>query len=274
MAFQRNSFSLLSIILFFFSLSLPGSVFCKDKDNGPEVGDEHPFTYEVGTKRGPENWGKIKPEWQLCNAGKSQSPIDLQEDNVKVFTGLRKLQRNYKTAPAVLRNRGHDISVGWKGDAGSVAINGTDYDLLQCHWHTPSEHTLNGKRYHMELHMVHNSSNGQIAVISILYKLGRPDPFLQQFLEHVKSVVTELDLGIVHPIKIKLGSRRYYRYTGSLTAPPCTEGVLWTIIKKVRTVSREQIRALRGAVYDGFEENTRPIQALNGRQVYLYRPEA
>ncbi|KAF8398326.1 hypothetical protein HHK36_017253 [Tetracentron sinense] len=203
-----------------------------------------------------------------------QSPIDLLNSKVQVLPSLGELKMDYKPAPATLKNRGHDITVKWKGDAGKISINGTDYRLLQCHWHTPSEHTFNGSRYNLELHIVHLRSDGEIgAVIGITYTYGRPDPFLAMLIPSLSSLGTEeKDLGIINPGNIEFGSREYYRYIGSLTVPPCSEGVIWTIVKKVGTASREQVRALREAVNDGFEANARPIQKLNGRTVYLYTP--
>ncbi|KAH9679521.1 alpha carbonic anhydrase 4 [Citrus sinensis] len=152
-------------------------------------------------------------------------------------------------------------------------INGTIYKLLQCHWHTPSEHTINGSSYEMELHLVHLSSDGKLAVTGIVYEYGRPDPFLSKLLHHIKSLgKEEKEVGIVNPGDIKFGSRKYYRYIGSLTVPPCTEGVIWTIGKKVRTVSREQVRALKEEVHDGYEKNARPTNELNGRPIWFYSP--
>ncbi|VVA30269.1 PREDICTED: alpha carbonic anhydrase [Prunus dulcis] len=238
-----------------------------------EVGDETKFTYIEGTGKGPKKWGQIDPHWKVCDNGKLQSPIDLLDQRVQVFPNLGKLKRDYKPAPATVKNRGHDVTVRWKGDAGKININGTDFGLLQCHWHSPSEHTFNGSRYALELHVIHLSSTHKIAVIGIVYKYGRPDPFLSKLLHHIKSVGTkEVDIGMINSGDIKFGSRKYYRYIGSLTVPPCTEGVIWTIVKKVRTVSREQVRALREAVHDGFEANARPTQQLDGRPVLLYTP--
>uniref|UniRef100_A0A0R0ELX6 Carbonic anhydrase n=1 Tax=Glycine max TaxID=3847 RepID=A0A0R0ELX6_SOYBN len=161
----------------------------------------------------------------------------------------------------------------WKGDAGHLNINETYYNLIQCHWHTPSEHTLNGTKFDLELHAVHKSSKGEFAVIGILYKIGSPDPFFSKLLNDIKSSVDkDIDVGVINPREIKFKSRPYYRYVGSLTTPPCTEGVVWTIVKKVRTVSSEQLSALKGAVHHGYEENARPTQELGGRQVWLYGP--
>ncbi|KAK4412917.1 Alpha carbonic anhydrase 4 [Sesamum alatum] len=260
------------------SLFIVWLLFCSlfialNADDHDEVEDESPFTYGRNSDKGPGNWGNLDVKWKACGVGKLQSPIDLNADRVSILPALGNLQRTYKPAPAIIKNRGHDITVAWEGDAGGVVINGTEFKLLQCHWHTPSEHTVNGISFKMEIHMVHKNSQGQISVVGILYKLGRPDRFLAKLLEHVKTVGHEgKHVGFIDPWDIRFGSRMYFRYVGSLTVPPCTEGVLWTILKKVRTVSREQIRALRDAVHDGFEENARPTQRSDSIPVYMYRP--
>ncbi|KAM6568249.1 hypothetical protein CsatB_016234 [Cannabis sativa] len=237
--------------------------------------NESTFSYNEGSSKGPKKWGEIDPHWKICNNGKLQSPIDLLHQKVQDFPNLGEFKTDYKPAPATLINRGHDITVKWKGNAGKININGTNYELSQCHWHHPSEHTFNGSRFDLELHIVHLSSSGDRVVVAITYKYGQPDPFLTKLFEHIKSVDTDLeekDLGIINPEIIKFGSKEYYRYIGSLTIPPCTEGVIWTIFRKVRTVSREQVCALRNAVHDGFEVNARPTQQLNGRPVWMYTP--
>ncbi|GAA0160338.1 dehydratase [Lithospermum erythrorhizon] len=143
------------------------------------------------------------------------------------------------------------LLVHWEGDAGGIRINGTDYKLAQIHWHSPSEHTVNGTRYDLEGHLVHKSADGGIAVIGILYKIGRADRFLSQVLKSVKSVTEEgTDLGNITPKDIRFSRNAYYRYIGSLTTPPCTEGVIWTVVKEVRTASLEQVKALKEAVHD------------------------
>ncbi|XXG50535.1 hypothetical protein AAC387_Pa02g4527 [Persea americana] len=235
--------------------------------------DEHPFDYSRGSGRGPERWGRINPEWKICNAGLMQSPVDLLDKRVEIMPELGRLRRNYKPALATLTNRGHDIMLKWKQEAGTITVDGVKFHLTQCHWHSPSEHSFNGSRYQLELHMVHESRRGDIAVVGSIYKYGKPDPFLSKLIPHIRDLEEdEKDVGIVNPRETKIGARRYFRYMGSLTVPPCTEGVIWTIANKVLTVSREQVSALREAVHDGFEANARPVQSHNDRTVMFYNP--
>ncbi|KAK4412916.1 Alpha carbonic anhydrase 4 [Sesamum alatum] len=128
--------------------------------------------------------------------------------------------------------------------------------------------------FNMELHIVHVNSRGDIAVVGILYELGPADPFLAQFLPFLASATEEgFPLGNVDPSSIKIPYREYYRYNGSLTTPPCSENVTWTIFKRVKTVSIEQVRALRDSIDDGDTGNARPIQPLNGRTIYVFEPK-
>ncbi|XP_019167782.1 PREDICTED: alpha carbonic anhydrase 7-like [Ipomoea nil] len=245
-----------------------------------EVEDEREFDYAEGSEKGPRRWGELKKEWAACSNGDMQSPIDMSHERVKIITTHHhEMRKHYKPANATVRNRGHDIAIEWHGDAGSVIINGTDYFLKSAHWHSPSEHTINGRRYALELHMVHQNTDqnltNQIAVIGVLYKIGKPDAFLSKLMRNISSMIdrdVEKELGMFDPSDIKMRSKRHYRYMGSLTVPPCTEGVIWTINKKVRTASRKQIKLLREAVHDYAERNARPLQALNRREIYLLSP--
>ncbi|XP_062015350.1 alpha carbonic anhydrase 7-like [Rosa rugosa] len=243
-----------------------------------EVEDEREFDYVEGSEKGPNHWGQMKKEWAACNNGGMQSPIDLSNKRVKIIPKLGKLKKSYRPSNATVKNRGHDISLQWEGDAGSVRINGTDYLLKQCHWHSPSEHSINGRRYDMELHMVHLSPDpnvtNKIAVVGVLYKFGRhPDSFLSKLRRHVRSMTDrkeQRNIGKIDPREIKMGGNNYYRYMGSLTVPPCTEGVIWTIHKQIRSVSREQVKLFRSAVHDYAERNARPVQPLNLREIEMY----
>ncbi|KAI9077860.1 hypothetical protein K1719_040206 [Acacia pycnantha] len=133
------------------------------------------------------------------------------------------------------------------------------------------------KRLDLELHMVHETDAGEIAVIGILYKIGTPDAFLSSLRDELKAISDEdkkeVNAGIVDPGMIKPTGLRYYRYMGSLTTPPCTENVAWTILAEVRTVSKEQVKLLRDAVDDDSEVNARPLLPINNRLVQLYQPK-
>ncbi|XP_073138239.1 alpha carbonic anhydrase 7-like [Henckelia pumila] len=241
-----------------------------------EVDDQKEFSYDENTERGPSHWGSLHPEWEICSSGKKQSPIDIVNE-VEVVPDLGRLHRYHKPSYATLVNRGHDITVKWNR-AGYIQINGTIFELKQVHWHSPSEHTLHGRRFEMEAHLVHQSKDNRIAVVGILYKIGRPaDTFLSMIEYELRSMIhtgdIERSIGVMDPNVIEFGSRDYYyRYMGSLTTPPCTEDVIWTIVGKVSTVTREQVNLMRKAVHDEAETNARPIQQLNERTVQLYRP--
>ncbi|TKY62104.1 Alpha carbonic anhydrase 4 [Spatholobus suberectus] len=182
-----------------------------------------------------------------------QSPVDLSTNRVEmILLNLGGLKYwTYKPQHAIVLNRGHDVAVNWEGDAGSIDISGTPFFLQQAHWHWPSEHTINGRRYDLELHLVHVSpqpdGTNKTAVVGILYKYGSPDPFLSK--DEEKSV------GVIDPSEIMMGSKMYYRYMGSLTAPPCTEGIIWTVDEKYA------------------KRNARPLQPLNQREIQLYVPK-
>ncbi|PIN02450.1 Carbonic anhydrase [Handroanthus impetiginosus] len=225
------------------------------------------FSYDEDSNIGPAHWGEIRPEWRNCSTGRLQSPIDLLNHRVEIVSYLGRLKRAYKPSHANLTNLGH-----------AMMINGTLFQLMQCHWHSPSEHTINGRRFNIEIHLVHQSINdNRTAVIGIMYKIGHPDSFLSMMkpdLEAVahKRINERIPVGIIDPNLIKFGSRKYYRYIGSLTTPPCSPNVIWTIVRKVRTVTREQVELIRDALDDKSKANARPLQPIRDRVVELYRP--
>ncbi|KAJ0612234.1 putative carbonic anhydrase [Helianthus annuus] len=260
----------------FFALFI---IFCVPLALSQEVEDEQEFSYDVNSPNGPNHWGELNPKWSTCNNGDMQSPIDLTRKRVQTTSKLGRLDRDYKPANATLINQRHhhDMMLTWVGEAGHIHINGTEYQLDQAHWHTPTEHTINGRRFNLELHLVHKSIDAKVAVVGILYKIGRPDSFLatmEPYLKEVSSIRdVEKSVGIIDPRQIKFGSRNYYRYIGSLTTPPCTQSVIWTIVQKVRTVSPEQLRIFREAIYDELKANARPVHDLNNRWLKLYQPD-
>lgn len=245
-------------------------IFCVPLALSQEVDDEHEFSYDVNSPNGPNNWGG------MCNQGDMQSPIDIMDNRVETTSTLGTLERDYKPSNATVTNRGYDMMLRWIGGGGHIHINGTEYQLNQVHWHTPSEHTINGQRFNLELHIVHQSADEKIAVVGILYEIGSPDSFLSMIEPYLRAVAptkgVETSVGIIDPRQIEFGSIEYYRYIGSLTTPQCDENVTWTIVNRIRTASLEQVRLIREAIHDEAGANARPIQALNDRLVQLYRP--
>ncbi|KEH16352.1 putative monodehydroascorbate reductase (NADH), Carbonic anhydrase [Medicago truncatula] len=239
-----------------------------------EVEDETEFNYDEASPLGPPNWGHIKPnEWFLCKNGTMQSPIDLRDEVVQI-SNLGPLQTNYNPSNATLKNRGHDVKVELMSNSSYLQIDGTQYELLQFHWHTPSEHTINGVRFDLELHLVHQTPLNETAVIGVLYTIGMPDPFLSLLEDDLEAISNntageERAVGVIDPNQINFNTTKYYRYMGSLTTPPCSENVTWTVIKEVKSVSQEQIELLQAAVHDDYDYNARPLQPLNNRLVQL-----
>ncbi|KAL4326741.1 hypothetical protein HN51_033902 [Arachis hypogaea] len=241
-----------------------------------EVEDENEFNYDENSDRGPSHWGDIKPEWRTCKTGKMQSPIDLNYREVQVAK-LGPLNLNYNPSNYdTLKNKGHEIQLDIHEPTSSLQINGTSYTLVNLHWHIPSEHTINRQRFDLELHLVHQTPiTNRIAVIGILYKIGTgSDPVLLSLKEPLEalngsSAGKNVSVGVFDPRVVGIGNdtKLYYRYMGSLTTPPCTEGVTWTVLKQIRSVKEEQIVSLQNAVNDGPGGNARPIQPTNDRIV-------
>ncbi|XP_021282712.1 alpha carbonic anhydrase 7-like [Herrania umbratica] len=266
MKYCSNSYCKPAFSFFLLSSLILALSACAQSEEG------HGFNYDEASGRGPSRWGSLKPAWRNCSVGQMQSPIDIGIAQLRPQLG--DLRRNYTSASAVLQNRVEDVAVVWEGNAGSITINGTVYFVVNCHWHSPSEHTFNGTRLALELHLVHQSAQNQTAVVAILYRLGLPDPFINRLLPFIITLenVNSVPLGRINPESIGLPGRRYYRYNGSLTTPPCSEGVVWTVFQQIKTVSRSQVEALRDVLPPENRNNSRPTQPLNNRTVLLYDP--
>ncbi|KAI0527342.1 hypothetical protein KFK09_002942 [Dendrobium nobile] len=237
--------------------------------------EQEEFSYKRGAWNGPEHWGDINKDWETCKTGRMQSPVAVDDKNIIVAQQPEDLQWSYYPKNAVMMNHGHAIVIEWKDEAGAVWINKTEYSLKQVHWHMPSENTINGHRFDLEVHMLHQRTTDQkMAMISNLYKIGNPDPFFTKVEKYIGAISRKMDakveIGIIDPKEISRVIDKYYRLKGSITIPPCTEGVTWTINRNVRTISVEQLKSLKEAAVVGYERNARPLQPLNGREVELF----
>ena len=247
------------------------------------VAQQHHFGYSGEAK--PENWSKISPEFRACAEGKNQSPIDVK-DSVK--PKLPALEFKYSTLGLNIVNNGHAVQVNYaKGsqllpdghhhapysaivhyEPGSMLNHGdATFELKQFHFHSPSEHTVNGKAVPLEMHLVHADQNGNLAVVGVLMREGAKDnAALAKLWAQMPGKAgdkNKLDAKInVSTLLPK--SKEYYRYNGSLTTPPCSEGVRWYVLKEPVTVSKAQIEQFSKTV--GFANN-RPVQPVNARAI-------
>lgn len=196
---------------------------------------------------GPENWEDLAPAYAACG-GDNQSPIDLAAASNATGSPL---QMDYMDAPAILAG-GYE---GLKAEAeGTLMIEDSTYALLQFHLHTPSEHTVDGEQYPAELHYVHQNEAGELAVVGVLFEEGSANAAVDSLLS--ASAGDQVSMTGLFP-----EGQEYYKYTGSLTTPPCTEGVRWHVLEEPISVSSEQLQQLEERV----GMNARPVQPLNDR---------
>ncbi|XP_024531046.1 bifunctional monodehydroascorbate reductase and carbonic anhydrase nectarin-3 [Selaginella moellendorffii] len=227
------------------------------------------YDYSNGT-RGQANWGNLRQEWRACSSGRMQSPVDIQSKELQPVCSLKLLQTRYKPTNATLTNLDHDIALEF-GDAssGSLIIDGTLYSVSEYHIHAPSEHTVNGKHLAVEGHLVHRSEDNRLAVVAVMYTIGsEDDPFIDQVEHFLPELSGEQDVQVVDPSLLNVGGKRFFRYVGSLTSPPCTEQVTWSVLRRPRTISKTQYRLLVNALNG---DNNRSIQGLFGRRISYYK---
>ena len=210
---------------------------------------------------GPESWGKLQAEFSKCSVGTRQSPIDIR-DGVKVQ--LDPVQFDYKPSAFRVIDNGHTVQVNL-APGNSIEVLGRRYELMQFHFHRPSEERINGRQFDMVAHLVHKDVDGRLAVVAVLLDRGSAQPVVQSVwnnlpLEKGEEVPakTALDLNALLPAE-----RSYYTYMGSLTTPPCSEGVLWMVMKNPVPVSADQI----GIFARLYPMNARPIQQASGRLI-------
>ena len=235
----------------------------------PAAGDPA-WHYEGG--EGPDHWGQLSPKFAACREGTSQSPIDIASP----VAGTKSLALSTNLQPGVLRiahhahvadgiNNGHTIQINYEG-ADTLIIGNDTYGLVQYHFHNPSEHTVKGKHAPMEMHLVHQAPSGKLAVIGVFIEEGAHnaafDPIWNNLPKqkgeetHYPSVNVDVD-------QLLPTNRASYRYDGSLTTPPCSEGVRWIVMTMPIQLSADQIKMFTALIHD----NNRPTQPLNGRAV-------
>lgn len=232
-------------------------------EESPATEESHPaeavhWTYEGG--EGPEHWDEIDPAYAVCGSGKSQSPVDV---NDPVDSDLANISFHYQPSEVNILNNGHTVQVNY--DSGSyIELDGARYDAAQFHYHAPSEHSVNGKLFAAELHIVHKNTDGFLAVVGILFDEGAENVAYQPFIANLPAEQSDVhDAGVTIDAAALLPAvQTTYRYSGSLTTPPCSEGVQWLVMTTPVKLSSQQLAALKSIFEEG---NNRPVQPLNNR---------
>ena len=264
MTYQRLTPLLLSLLVF--ALVTSGCQSERDQETSSAdtptetvAQEKTTMTWSYVGDTGPANWASLDEAYAAC-ADSQQSPVDLAADDEAQGVNI---ELDYESAQGTLFDTGHGVQVNVEG--GTMMIDGKAFALKQFHFHTPSEHTLDGQQYPAEAHLVHAADDGELAVLGLFYEEGDASEFLAPVWEDLGS---KSDIQTAAPMTINFANmlpsnRVAYTYSGSLTTPPCSEGVRWHVMQEPLTLSAQQLTALT-AIYDG---NNRPVQSLNDREL-------
>jgi carbonic anhydrase len=253
----RNILSINFLLLFIFLMVIaifPTQILANE--NKPD--------WSYGGAANPTQWGKISPDFELCELGRDQSPININNAVLEIPVNL---DFTYKPTSVSVVNNGHTIQVN--NEPGStIKINGEEYELIQFHFHTPSEHTFDGKASAMELHLVHSNPKKQLAVVGVMMEKGAANPLIDKIWQHIPEVGKNNAVKNfpINPANLLPKNKAYFSYSGSLTTPPCNEDVKWNVLTESIQVSEEQIAAFQSL----YQVNARPVQPINGRMIKFH----
>lgn len=236
----------------FFTLLLTIRIYAQDSTA--------PWTYAGAS--GPEHWRELNPAYSTCATGTEQSPINIRDPKVQT---LPVIHFDYKDTPLDIIDNGHSVQVNY-APGSAITLDGRRFELKQLHFHHPGENQIDGKSYVMEAHLVHSDSEGRLVVLAVLLKQGAANPVVRDIWSHIpkskqqEQVSHDLSMNAAALLPAKTS---YLTYSGSLTTPPCTEGVTWLVLTTPVTISKRQIEEF-GRLYP---HNVRPVQPLGKRVV-------
>lgn len=231
----------------------------KSQDKHAKAAGHGHWSYQGET--GPQHWHELNPEFKQCGIGERQSPIDIREG---IPVELDPIQFDYKLSAFRVIDNGHTVQVNVES-GNRIVVNGRRYELVQFHFHRPSEERLNGRQFEMVAHLVHKDLEGKLAVVAVLIEEGKGHPIVQQVWNNLplEKRVEQAGLQGLDLLQLLPEDRRYVTYMGSLTTPPCTEGVLWMVLKKPVSVSAQQISIFSRL----YPMNARPVQPQRDRLI-------
>ena len=220
----------------------------------------HHWDYEGD--EGPTHWGELDPAYEICAKGRDQSPINLTGF---IEAELEPITFNYTGLVTELVNNGHTIQANYTAGS-TMSVAGKTFELKQFHFHAPSENAIDGKQFPLEAHFVHQAEDGSLAVIGVLFEIGEANEGIEKLWAQMPA---EVGAKAAMAARVRAGDllpeeRDYYRYNGSLTTPPCSEGVFWLMMKKTMTVSAEQVEKFAHTMH---HPNNRPLQPIGARPV-------
>ena len=210
---------------------------------------------------GPSHWGELSHDYEACKSGKKQSPINISGAQ---SAKLAKIEFHYQAGALDVVNNGHTIQVNVPAGSYIVAA-GKKYKLLQFHFHSPSEHQIDGKHANMVAHLVHQADDGQLGVVGVLMNKGKSNNELARIWAHMPEHKGDhtREAVKINAAHLLPKNTAYYNYSGSLTTPPCSEGVNWMVLQNAVSVSVEQVATFTKI----FSKSIRPVQPLHGRAI-------
>ena len=230
----------------------------------PAAGSEHGtaphWSYEGA--EGPEHWGSLGPAFVTCATGKEQSPLNIDRTET---ADLPPIRFDYRPSPLAIVDNGHTVQVNY-APGSSIDVGGRRFELKQFHFHHPSENTIHGQSSPLEIHLVHADKGGKLAVVGVWVNVGKSSEALQVLWDHLPGEKNQESRpgGVsVNAADLLPRDRRYFTFPGSLTTPPCTEGVTWLLLKTPVESSPSQIETFAGR----YPLNARPVQLPNARTV-------
>ena len=228
---------------------------------GDKAVDGHAAHWDYKGTAGPAAWGGLKPEFSLCNTGQRQSPIDIRGG---LAVDLDPVRFDYQASRFGVIDNGHTVQVNLAA-GNAIEVGGKRFELLQFHFHRPSEERIDGRQFEMSLHLVHKDEQGRLAVVALLFDKGQSHPVLQKVwnnlpLERNEEAAARVPLEMNELLP---ADRRYFTFMGSLTTPPCSEGVQWIVMRQPVTLTAEQIDIFAHI----YPMNARPVQSASGRRI-------
>jgi carbonic anhydrase len=242
--------------------SLEAAVAAHRADKAGAAGpDGHAAHWGYGGEGGPAQWGQLKPEFSLCGTGTRQSPIDIRDG---IAVQLDPVQFDYRPSSFSVIDNGHTVQVNL-APGNTIEITGRRYELVQFHFHRPSEERINGRLFELSVHLVHRDPEGRLAVVAVVLERGAAQATVQQVWNNLplEQGETVPAVALLDPGELLPTDRRYYTYMGSLTTPPCSEGVLWMVMQQPVPVSLQQV----GIFARLYPMNARPVQQAAGRLI-------